>query len=46
MTKARLQKVDNFLQFQQRLFPDGNIPTREEIKILCKVEILLEEHTF
>ena len=36
MTKARLQKVDNFLQFQQRLFPDGNIPTREEIKNLVQ----------
>ena len=36
MTKARLKKVDNFLEFQQRLFPDGNIPTREEIKNLVQ----------
>lgn len=36
MTKARLKKVDNFLQFQERLFPDGNIPTREEIKNLVQ----------
>ena len=34
MTRAKLQKVDNFLEFQNRLFPDGNIPTREEIKQL------------
>jgi len=36
MTKARLKKVDNFLEFQQRLFPDGNIPTREEVKNLVQ----------
>lgn len=36
MTKARLKKVDDFLEFQQRLFPDGNIPTREEIKNLVQ----------
>lgn len=34
MTRAKLQKVDNFLEFQNRLFPDGIIPTSDEIKEL------------
>jgi len=34
MTTAKTQKINNFIEFQNRLFPDGNIPTREEIKQL------------
>ena len=30
----KTQKINNFIEFQNRLFPDGNIPTREEIKQL------------
>ena len=31
---AKTQKINNFIEFQNRVFPDGNIPTREEIKQL------------
>ena len=34
MTIAKTQKINNFIEFQNRVFPDGNIPTREEIKQL------------
>ena len=34
MTTAKTQKINNFIEFQNRVFPDGNIPTREEIKQL------------
>ena len=34
MKANRTQKINNFIEFQNRLFPDGNIPTREEIKQL------------
>lgn len=34
MTTAKIQKINNFIEFQDRVFPDGNIPTREEIKQL------------